>query len=79
MTEQELREKITQILIEPDISCCDWELGKWQLQNWKARLPDQILALFKEFEAQQILLKQGWRKVNLLNQMEEAQDDGRGT
>ena len=43
-----LRERINQILTEPDISFCDWELGKWQLQNWRNGLPNQILALIKE-------------------------------
>ncbi len=42
-----LKEQITQLLIEPDIGCCDWEIGKWQLANWKAGLPDRILNLFK--------------------------------
>ena len=48
MTEQELREKIAKILIEPDIGYLDWNIGVFVLANWRSSLPDQILALLKE-------------------------------
>jgi len=44
----ELRGKITEVLKEPHIDLCDWELGKVMLMNWKAGLPDQVLAIIEE-------------------------------
>lgn len=44
---KELRDKIDQILTEPDISCMDWEIGKSILANWKANVKNQILSLLK--------------------------------
>ena len=47
MTEQ-LREKIGELLVEPDIGYMDWELGKTILANWKVGLPHQILTIIKD-------------------------------
>jgi len=41
---EEMRKEIAEILKEPDIGCCDRELGKVPLANWKDGLPDQILS-----------------------------------
>lgn len=45
---QKLKERLDQLLTEPDISCMDWEIGKTILANWKAGLADQIHSLYKE-------------------------------
>jgi len=53
-----MREQIAEALKEPDISCCDWELGKVLLANWKAGLPDQILSLMREEIKKELLTEE---------------------